>query len=104
MERVLAGDGIEVVREDGTNEQLVAAARRLRPDTVVLGMSGGAGRRLGCDIRTAAPGSKVILWAEDEDEMEVFDAGSATPRRIKPPLPRALVGEFVGDRPSLGRK
>jgi hypothetical protein len=46
----------------------------------------------------------VILWAEDEDEMEVFDAGSATPRRIKPPLPRALVGEFVGDRPSLGRK
>jgi len=103
MEEVLATDGIEVVRGDGGAGRVLAAVRRLRPDAVVLGMDRARSRALGERIRAAAPRVKLILWARDEEAMEVFDPGSPTPRRITPPRPRALLGEFADDRLSSGR-
>jgi hypothetical protein len=38
----------------------------------------------------------VILWARDETEMEVFDPGSSTPRRIRMGVSEALLVEVVG--------
>ena len=103
MEDVLATDGIEVVRGDGDATRVLAAVRRLQPDAVVLGM--GSRRPALCErIRAAAPRVKLILWARDEEAMEVFDPGCPTPRRITPPQPRALLGEFAQDRPSTGGK
>lgn len=96
-------DGIEVVREDGGAGRVLAAVRRLRPDAVVLGMDNGRSRALCRRIRAAAPRVKLILWARDEEAMEVFDPGCPTPRRITPPRPRALLEEFAHDRPSTGR-
>jgi hypothetical protein len=37
----------------------------------------------------------VILWARDEDAMEVFDPGSTTPRRFHTELTEELRGELI---------
>jgi hypothetical protein len=36
----------------------------------------------------------VILWARDETEMEVFEPGSAAPRRVATAVPDALLSEL----------
>ena len=97
MSRVLADGGVEVFCEEGElSGGIVAEARRLRPDAVVLGRDAGPGRQLGEQVRAAAPNAKVILWARDETEMEVFDPGSSTPRRIRTAVSEALLAELVG--------
>jgi DNA-binding NarL/FixJ family response regulator len=95
MQRVLAEDCAEVLdgeRDDGGS--VVADAGRLRPDVVVLSRDGTRGDDLCARVRAAAPGAKVILWAPEEDEMEVLDPGHDAPRRVAPPLPKALLGEL----------
>jgi DNA-binding NarL/FixJ family response regulator len=95
MRRVLSEDCAEVLDGDGDDgRSVVADAGRLRPDVVVLGRDGARGEELCAEVRAAAPGAKVILWPPDEDEMEVLDPGRDAPRRVTPPLPKALLGEL----------
>ena len=96
MSRVLGDDGVDVVAEEGQ-----AHVMRLHPDTVVLGLDGSGGRELGERVRAVAPDTKVILWMRDETEMEVFDPGSSSPRRIRTSVSGALRSE-VGTGPSRG--
>ena len=99
MSRVLGGDGVDVVAEEGQPADVVAHVMRLHPDTVVLGLDNQEGRELGEQVRAAAPDTKVILWTRDETEMEVFDPGSSAPRRIRTSVSGALRSE-VGAGPS----
>jgi DNA-binding NarL/FixJ family response regulator len=101
MRRVFEDDdGVEVVvAEDGQPADVVARAKRLHPDAVVLGLEAGESRELGEQVRSAAPGTKVILWARDEDEMEVFDPGSSSPRTIRTSVSGALIREVGAEQP-----
>ena len=101
MRRVFEDDdGVEVVvAEDGQPADVVARAKRLHPDAVVLGLEAGESRELGEQVRSAAPGTKVILWARDEDEMEVFDPGSSAPRTIRTSVSGALIREVGAEQP-----
>lgn len=101
MSRVLGDDGVDVVAEEGQAADVVAHVMRLHPDTVVLGLDGSGGRELGERVRAVAPDTKVILWMRDETEMEVFDPGSSSPRRIRTSVSGALRSE-VGTGPSRG--
>jgi DNA-binding NarL/FixJ family response regulator len=103
MEEVLASGGIEVVNREAPALSVVAAARELQPDAVVLGMDEGDARRFGEHIRAVAPSAKLILWARDENSMEVFDPGCPAARRVTLPQPRALVGELVRHPHTSGR-
>ena len=81
---------VDAPQEAGT------AAGRLRPDAVVLPMS-STPTELG-DVRAGAPGAKVVLWAKDESEMQVYDAGAQVPRRIAGSTPAALIDELLTPR------
>jgi DNA-binding NarL/FixJ family response regulator len=93
MRKWLADGGIVVVAEVDESDSIVAESRRLAPDAVVLGLDAG-GRMLGEQVRVAAPEVTVILWARDETEMEVFEPGSAAPRRVATAVPDALLSEL----------
>jgi len=83
--RVLLGDlepivrlGMEtVLRENGA--EIVDEA----PDAVVLDIAHGSSRALAARIRRASPRTTVVLWARDEEVMEVL--GAAPPRRVLSP-------------------
>ena len=90
----LAQDGVEVLAEEGLPDRIVAEARRLSPDAVVIGLDSRRSRRLGRLVRAAAPDTKVILLARDESEIEVLDRGGFLPRRIRTRLPEALLSEL----------
>jgi DNA-binding NarL/FixJ family response regulator len=94
MRKWLADGGIEIVAEVDEPQAIVAESRRLAPDAVVLALEDGAGRALGDQVRRAAPEVTVILWARDETEMEVFEPGSAAPRRVASAVPHALLREL----------
>lgn len=94
MQKMLSSDGIEVVGD--TDVALLAQVRRVIPDAVVLGLDDGMGRELGEQVRAAAPNAKVILWARDETEMQVFEPGSARPRRVGSGVRDALLNELTG--------
>lgn len=94
MRNWLTDGGVLVVAEVDEPAAIVAETRRLVPDAVVLGLDEGAGRALGEQVRTAAPEVTVILWARDETEMEVFEPGSAAPRRVATAVPDALLSEL----------
>ena len=73
-------------------------AGRLRPDAVVLDLLQRSSRELGDRVRTASPETKVILWARDEDAMEVLDPGATTPRRFFAAVPEELRSELSNVR------
>ena len=91
---VLAEDGVEVIGEEERPQALVLMAGRLRPDAVVLDLLQRSSRELSERVRTASPETKVILWARDEDAMEVLDPGSTTPRRFFAAVPEELRSEL----------
>ena len=91
---VLADDGIEVIGEEERPQALVLMAGRLRPDVVVLDLLQRSSRELAERVRTASPGTKVILWGRDEDAMEVLDPGASSPRRFFTALPEELRREL----------
>jgi DNA-binding NarL/FixJ family response regulator len=99
MSRILGDEGVEVVAEEGGPPDVVAHVKRLHPDTVVLGMDGRTSHELGEQVRAAAPDTKVILWARDETEMQVFDPGSTSPRRIRTSVSGALKSEVGAGKP-----
>ena len=94
MTQVLADEGIDVVSDDGTPGVVVAEARRLSPDAVVLGRKGDRVAELSAQIRAVAPEAKVIVWERDETAMEIFEPGSATPRRVDKEVRDALLTEL----------
>ncbi len=69
-------------------------AGRLRPDAVVLDLDRRRRASCGERVRAAAPEAKVILWARDEDAMEVLDPGATTPRRVFTAVPEELRSEL----------
>jgi DNA-binding NarL/FixJ family response regulator len=98
MTAVLEEDGIEVIGEEERPQALLLMAGRMRPDAVVLDLLDRAARELGERVRTASPETKVILWARDEDAMEVLDPGSTTPRRIFTAVTEELRSELSSVR------
>ncbi len=94
MTRMLVEGGIDVVTAEGAPSAIVDHARRLAPDAVVLALADDA-QELGEEIRTAAPETKLILWAQDDSEMQVFDSGSARPRRFYNGARHALLTELI---------
>ena len=95
---VLQEDGVEVIGEEERAQALVLMAGRLRPDAVVLDLLQRSSRELGERVRTASPETKVILWARDEDAMEVLDPGATTPRRFFTAVPEELRSELSNVR------
>ena len=91
---VLREDGIEVIGEEERPQALILMAGRLRPDAVVLDLLDRSSRDLCERVRAASPQTKVILWARDEDAMEILDPGATTPRRIFAAVPEELRSEL----------
>lgn len=98
MMDVLSEDGLELLGEEERPAALVLMAGRLRPDVVVLDLLERSSRELSERVRMASPDTKVILWARDEDAMEVLDPGSTTPRRIFDAVPEELRSELSNVR------
>jgi DNA-binding NarL/FixJ family response regulator len=98
MMDVLSEDGLELIGEEQRPAALVLMAGRLRPDVVVLDLLQRSSRELTERVRTASPDTKVILWARDEDAMEVLDPGATTPRRIFAEVPEELRSELSNVR------
>jgi DNA-binding NarL/FixJ family response regulator len=94
MRNWLVDGGIDVVAEVSEPTAIVAETRRFLPDVVVLALDQGEGRTLGEQVRAAAPGVTVILWARDETELEVLEPGSSAPRRVATAVPDALLREL----------
>jgi DNA-binding NarL/FixJ family response regulator len=97
---VLAEYGAEVIGEEERPQALVLLAGRLRPDAVVLDLLQRSSRELTDSVRRASPATKVILWARDEDAMEVLGPGAATARRFFADVPEELRRELGDVRPS----
>ena len=95
---VLSEDGLELIGEEQRPAALVLMAGRLRPDVVVLDLLERSSRELSERVRMASPDTKVILWARDEDAMEVLDPGATTPRRIFDAVPEELRSELSNVR------
>jgi len=95
MNAVLQEDGVEVIGREERPAALLLLAGRLRPDAVVLDLDDTESRALGDRLRAASPGTTVILWARDEDAMEILDPGAPTPRRFYSELPDELRSELI---------
>ena len=96
MTRLLAERGVEVTEESGSAE-LAQAAARWEPDAIVLPLDARAFDDVG-RAQAAAPGAKLILWARDESEMHVYDAGRTVPRRVSAGTAGALLSELENDQ------
>lgn len=99
MTELLEDGGIEVVSNGGSSGLIVAEARRLSPDAVVLGRADDGTGELSARIRAAAPGAKVIVWERDETAIEVYEPGSTTPRRVDTEVRAALLSELGAVQP-----
>lgn len=95
MTAVLEEDGIDVLGEEPRAAALVLMAGHLRPDAVVLDLGQATSRELTDRVRAASPETTVVLWARDEDVMEVVAPGASQPRRVLTPVPEELRGELM---------
>jgi DNA-binding NarL/FixJ family response regulator len=81
MEAVLRENGAEIVDD--------------APDAVVLDIADGSSSALAARIRRSSPEAIVVLWARDEEVMEVHAAGASEPRRVLSPDPDELCRALV---------
>jgi DNA-binding NarL/FixJ family response regulator len=95
---VLGSDGLDVLTEEGTLGEIVARAAAFDPDAIVLGRD-AAGDDLRRRVRAVAPRAKLLLLAPDESELDVFDPGRDSPRRIATAVSDALVSELNECKP-----
>jgi DNA-binding NarL/FixJ family response regulator len=95
MTVVLEEDGIHVIGEESRPAALVLLAGHLRPDAVVLGLEQAASRELSDRVRAASPETTVVLWARDEEFMEVAGPGASEPRRVLTPVTEELRSELM---------
>ncbi len=100
MERALEDYGCELVGDPGGSADIVGQAGHLRPDAVVLDLDHGRTQELVLLVRSASPQSKLILWARDEDVMEVVDPGASSPRLIVDSVSDELHRELSSSRGS----
>ena len=85
MNRVLSEEGCQVVGQEDRPSAIVGAAHRLRPDIVVLDLDNGSSHELAQLVRGASPETTVVLWAREEDLMEVLEPASSTSRLVSAP-------------------
>jgi DNA-binding NarL/FixJ family response regulator len=95
MTAVLEEDGIDVVGEEPRAAALVLMAGHLCPDAVLLDLGQATSRELTDRVRAASPETTVVLWARDEDVMEVVAPGASQPRRVFTPVPEELRSELM---------
>ncbi len=96
MNRVLSEQGCQVVGQEDRPSAIIGAANRLRPDIVVLDLDNGSSRELAQLVRGASPETTVVLWAREEDLMEVFEPASSASRLVSAPIVERLRGELSG--------
>jgi len=96
MNRVLSEQGCQVVGQEDRPSAIIGAAHRLRPDIVVLDLDNGSSYELAQLVRGASPETTVVLWAREEDLMEVLEPASSTSRRAAAPIVERLRGELSG--------
>jgi len=96
MNRVLSEQGCHVVGQEDRPSAIVGAAHRLRPDIVVLDLDNGSSYELAQLVRGASPETTVVLWAREEDLMEVLEPASSTSRLASAPIVERLRGELSG--------
>jgi DNA-binding NarL/FixJ family response regulator len=94
MNRVLSEQGCHVVGQEDRPSAIVGAAHRLRPDIVVLDLDGGSSHELAQLVRGASPETTVVLWAREEDLMEVLGPASSASRLVSAPVLERLRGEL----------
>ncbi len=96
MKRVLMEQGCEVVGQEDRPSAIVGAAHRLRPDIVVLDLDNGSSYELAQLVRGASPETTVVLWAREEDLMEVLEPVWNTSRLVAVPIVERLRSELSG--------
>jgi hypothetical protein len=96
MNRVLSEQGCQVVGQEDRPSAIIGAAHRLRPDIVVLDLDNGSSHELAWLVRGASPETTVVLWAREEDLMEVLEPDSSTSRLVAAPIVERLRGELSG--------
>ena len=96
MNRVLSEQGCHVVGQEDRPSAIIGAAHRLRPDIVVLDLDNGSSHELAQLVRGASPETTVVLWAREEDLMEVLEPASSTSRLVSAPIVERLRGELSG--------
>jgi DNA-binding NarL/FixJ family response regulator len=96
MNRVLSEQGCQVVGQEDRPSAIIGAAHRLRPDIVVLDLDNGSSYELAQLVRGASPETTVVLWAREEDLMEVLPSDSSTSRSVSAPIVERLRGELSG--------
>ena len=96
MNRVLSEEGCQVVGQEDRPSAIVGAAHRLHPDIVVLDLDGGSSTELAQLVRGASPETTVVLWAREEDLMEVLEPVWNTSRLVAVPIVERLRGELSG--------
>ena len=94
MNRVLSEQGCQVVGQEDRPSAIVGAAHRLHPDIVVLDLDGGSSNELAQLVRGASPETTVVLWAREEDRMQVLEPASSASRRMSAPIVERLRGEL----------
>ena len=82
MARALHDYGCELVGDPNGSADIVGQAEHLRPDAVVLDLDHAQSQQLVRLVQSASPSTKLILWARDEDVMEVVDPGAKVSRLI----------------------
>ena len=96
MTRVLSEQGCQVVGQEDRPSAIIGAAHRLRPDIVVLDLDNGSSRELAHLVRGASPETTVVLWAREEDLMEVLEPVWNTSRLVAVPIVERLRSELSG--------
>ena len=94
LNRVLSEQGCQVVGQEDRPSAIIGAAHRLRPDIVVLDLDNGSSYELAQLVRGASPETTVVLWAREEDLMEVLEPASSTSRLVSAPILERLRGEL----------
>jgi DNA-binding NarL/FixJ family response regulator len=96
MNRVLSEQGCQVVGQEDRPSAIIGAAHRLRPDIVVLDLDNGSSHELAQLVRGASPDTTVVLWAREEDLMEVLEPVWNTSRLVAVPIVERLRSELSG--------
>ena len=98
LQEVLADEGVDVIGQQHTPDDILTEAERLQPDVVLLDLDRDGARSLGEQVQHVAPRTKVILWAQDETVMEVLDPAGDGPRLVV--FPGGLHSELRNSRPA----